>query len=75
MFPGLVIWKDTSYMHIKTKWSMNHAAFMATMQLLVNYWRAKGELKNTVSMYCGSNTEKVVVSHLWVSKKRLSLMK
>ena len=39
MFPGLVIWNETA--HAKKTWSTVknclHAAFMATMQLLVNY--------------------------------------
>ena len=52
---------------------MNHAAFMDIMQLLV----CKAKLKNTVSMAVKmndlSNTEKVVISQLWVSKKRSSL--
>ena len=38
-FPGLVIWNETT--HAKSINSL-HAVFMATMQLLANYWHAKG---------------------------------
>ena len=40
-FPGLVIWNETA--HTKKMWSANslRAAFVATIQLLANYYRVQ----------------------------------
>ena len=53
-FPGLVIWNETA--HAKKTWSTNslRAAFVATIQLLANYYGCKREPNDAVGTYCAS---------------------